>query len=1378
MTDKKYYYLNVDGKEHEVDVDLFNSEGGANAYAEAYEGSTIRMRDNDQNDYIIPLNKFDKALRNGLHPFTTLKPGTKEKAETIDFGKAGSIGMHGVSQATGILDNTTLADRIKEPAKIVNEEANIDKIVEPVEVNTYGDISNKYLTRYSHTEEGKAKQQEIANQEQNLVKTYSDALYGSKEYKDIVNSNKTQKEKDEALNALWNEQYVPKINADLEPIQNDYYDSMRDRYKANINQESKALHDKNLEQTYNDLSTQIEQAKKQNKKKVDYSARVMPNYTSTQSARYSEVTNEKDRQARAEKERKLDAADNIIKEQQKLIQAVKDEKDGTFVGGVLRGLKDQAFNLDNWTMGLSGLKDGKTILDVCEKAERNEELTPEEQILMDAVVNKAATESYLRDQLGRGYKAGEVTGMSLPFMVDMMTGLAAVKGATSVASKGLLKYIAKKYGQSRIKKEIAKGTYGIAKGVADASLHSATLGAGRVAENYTQRNIGNIKTDVKDGKTVYSGREGQETGVKAFGKAFGSTVLESQSELIGEQFAPITKFIGSGIMKLPGINKIPFSKVGEYIGSNGGANVKAVKEFINKTQYHGVVNEYLEEVYNNIGSVVMGDMTTEELLDLDNNIDTLLGVSVIGTTFSAANTGAFIIDKYKTNKEINRFESLMRDEDIDFDAIKNDLANSDIEGARKFIKETLADKSLTPEQKKEEVKYIANVLKSIAVEQAESNQEEVNPEDIEENKVQTNINYGNALFKFSQLPNQVQAMVNNGFVDNIPEEYKDVAIEWLAAKQDYDNYQSHVNNKVNTAKQQAREDIEKVVNTDTQSVISVNTHLSPEPITITKGKVVFLEDGDVDLNTSDETLYYIDKNGKTQPMHISKVISLDKSTDAQELIAEAEKNAETDVLNKEQTEIPKTPEVGDIVNRDGVDLEVIRFDADGIVVSDGNKDFLITLDEWYAPYKTNKKTENKVENETSSPNGNNNLSNPEIPQKAIDRIPKDLNGQPIYEQTDVDTAWDALMEQTEGDEIIAQSVANDMVAKKEQALKQIEEEKVNGGESISEMVEAHKKHKAAIDAAKQELDHWKNIAGTANRRKQEAEATHKGEETLNNNQNESIEQVTDNVSSIEGNINEILSEENKGNLNEKTEAPQNIESSIFQYFTGTLSELISQAKQSAQGLIKKVIAPVSSRLKEDLSTKGVVIDDEYKHVIDNNAIRHTLKKHSDKNEVKRGQLPIVDADFEKIADVVENYDGVEVLPGKTTAQRIIYQKAYPDGTVMFVEEQRVRRKELAAVTMWKKKNSNLTDANRNKTTQISDLNEVSNNKETTNSINSKDFVEKNDDNSAQKETKSKEEKRREPLRKQINQWENTLGIKANILESIDDIPDERTRSQS
>lgn len=114
---------------------------------------------------------------------------------------------------------------------------------------------------------------------------------------------------------------------------------------------------------------------------------------------------------------------------------------------------------------------------------------------------------------------------------------------------------------------------------------------------------------------------------------------------------------------------------------------------------------------------------------------------------------------------------------------------------------------------------------------------------------------------------------------------------------------------------------------------------------------------------------------------------------------------------------------------------------------------------------------------------------PGIP--AMQRIPKDEQGNPLYEQADSDTAWDAIVEQTDGNEAMAQTVADGMVADKEAALKKLEKTKSKGGNSIAEKIASEKERKAAIDAAKAEFDIWKKIAGTANRRKMDADAERK-----------------------------------------------------------------------------------------------------------------------------------------------------------------------------------------------------------------------------------------------------------------------------------------------
>jgi N12 class adenine-specific DNA methylase len=127
--------------------------------------------------------------------------------------------------------------------------------------------------------------------------------------------------------------------------------------------------------------------------------------------------------------------------------------------------------------------------------------------------------------------------------------------------------------------------------------------------------------------------------------------------------------------------------------------------------------------------------------------------------------------------------------------------------------------------------------------------------------------------------------------------------------------------------------------------------------------------------------------------------------------------------------------------------------------------------------ESNNGAENIPENDNNAPQN--------IP--AMQRIPKDEQGNPLYEQADSDTAWDAIVEQIEGDEDMAQTVVDGMVADKEEALKKLEKAKSKGGNSIAEKIASEKERKAAIDAAKQELLVWQKIAGTAKRRKMEAD---------------------------------------------------------------------------------------------------------------------------------------------------------------------------------------------------------------------------------------------------------------------------------------------------
>ena len=112
---------------------------------------------------------------------------------------------------------------------------------------------------------------------------------------------------------------------------------------------------------------------------------------------------------------------------------------------------------------------------------------------------------------------------------------------------------------------------------------------------------------------------------------------------------------------------------------------------------------------------------------------------------------------------------------------------------------------------------------------------------------------------------------------------------------------------------------------------------------------------------------------------------------------------------------------------------------------------------------------------------------------ALSQIPTDQSGEPIYEQAEPDTAWDALVEQTEGDEDIAKSVIEQTISEKEDELKKMSKQKPKAGLSTSQKIKAEKDKKKAMDGIQQSIDHWKRMAGTKQRRQAEADAVRSAE---------------------------------------------------------------------------------------------------------------------------------------------------------------------------------------------------------------------------------------------------------------------------------------------
>lgn len=95
----KKYMLNVDGKDHQVSEKNIEKYG-IESYAKNYPGATIRMRDDKDSDYDIPINDYQRAVDSGLKPFVTsyYKDEEEEITERSTFKPDSVVYMNQTSQ--------------------------------------------------------------------------------------------------------------------------------------------------------------------------------------------------------------------------------------------------------------------------------------------------------------------------------------------------------------------------------------------------------------------------------------------------------------------------------------------------------------------------------------------------------------------------------------------------------------------------------------------------------------------------------------------------------------------------------------------------------------------------------------------------------------------------------------------------------------------------------------------------------------------------------------------------------------------------------------------------------------------------------------------------------------------------------------------------------------------------------------------------------------------------------------------------------------------------------------------------------------------------------------------------------------------------------
>jgi hypothetical protein len=94
----------------------------------------------------------------------------------------------------------------------------------------------------------------------------------------------------------------------------------------------------------------------------------------------------------------------------------------------------------------------------------------------------------------------------------------------------------------------------------------------------------------------------------------------------------------------------------------------------------------------------------------------------------------------------------------------------------------------------------------------------------------------------------------------------------------------------------------------------------------------------------------------------------------------------------------------------------------------------------------------------------------------------------------------------------------------------------------------------------------------------------------------------------------------------------------------------------------------------------------YKRVIDSHAINHVIKNHGNvKREILRGQIAVNEGDFEKISEIIAEPNTIEYAGKNDIGRDLIKFTQSKDEKLIYVEEVRSGKKEVALQTLYKQK---------------------------------------------------------------------------------------------
>lgn len=877
--------------------------------------------------------------------------------------------------------------------------------------------------------------------------------------------------------------------------------------------------------------------------------------------------------------RALTAAIHSAEERVRTLQHESDRQGGKDVG-YWRGFGEVVSDLKTWDFGYSDFMDAMTRLDADDdinphRMAKSDDVKRAEQIMMEQIREADDAAAKYGDNESFFYRAGVMSAEMLPFMLDFAV-MGGSSSGTSLFTRNIGAVLLKglhKAAPKIARKKAVQWTTKVVGALPEDLLYRAPLMANSVQSMKTSadiidRKLGNV-VEGADGNYVFSND-----------KTWGSAVWQGQANASIENYSERFGTYLEGVLSLGTMAKVAdifgakrMSALLTKASSGELSGIAAtVKKHFGQLGVSDYVGEVGEEYYGQLWRTMLNvddaykqnpDGTRKNLFfdgqfhgDIWGGMALSMGMMGLGR--HSVTAASYVEMKYRVNKADKRASGVF-DADAWEDLRKriDGTTNNDI---GELADKVIFDDSLSDEQKDAVMGYmeasmnlrgfnLASIARQrgmeMSAEEALANEGYIDgysattPQEMVDARLEMERQRVKLVSSMSEdIADEFDADPLDALARTYDPEIREIASKYVNAKMVYDGMIQRVRDDIDGRIAQSDAMIDGRVNRDT-GMIQGATLTDGKEVYVVNGNVAMLDDGvNVDVENSDESLIVRDAEGRLEFVAPSQVQSLLAPVDAaseKEAAAEAIRNeiaqsaadkidgvlhfAPNDVyavINEDGTQESLTI-VGESVDASGVAVDgmvdVMR--EDGSVVAMNTADIQRMVDESNAR-RLDERDKARESAEADSGVEAAGAAAEEPRPSALSRIPTDQNGEPLYEQVDADTAWDAFVEQSEGDEEIAKEVVADIVAEKrkeladaEKALKSIGDSKPNasngeGALTIQERIAAKMASKRAltdardaVERAKGVVEHWQSIGDTMKRRAEAEEAERLKREALN-----------------------------------------------------------------------------------------------------------------------------------------------------------------------------------------------------------------------------------------------------------------------------------------